>query len=86
MNWKLSNHHKPLLLSSDDVNKGSRMGGTPPSNISDLTCPACKGKIQYVLSLGEDTLGENAKNKELSFFVWILIADGPGKIAFHLHH
>ncbi|MFL5730441.1 MAG: hypothetical protein ACJ75J_13215 [Cytophagaceae bacterium] len=70
MNWNPSTHHMPLNLLENDVSTGSRIGGTPPINIpSNLTCPVCQGKIEYILTLGEDALGEAAKNKELSFFV-----------------
>src|SRR5262245_37315966 len=71
MNWIPVTHHKRINLLDTDVQTGSRMGGTPPLNTPEnLTCPACKGKTQYVLTLSEDVLSkELAKNKELSFFV-----------------
>jgi hypothetical protein len=63
-------HHYKILLSDTDVETGSRMGGTPPQIIADdYVCSLCNGGMQYVLTLGYDTLGENIGNNELSFFV-----------------
>jgi len=63
-------HHHKILLSNKNVQTGSRIGGTPPEAIAENTvCPECKRKIQYVLTLGNDILGEHIGNNELSFFV-----------------
>jgi hypothetical protein len=66
-----STHHLPILLSNDDTEQGSRMGGRIPSCIQgDTNCPVCQGPVEYLLTLAPDTLGQEiSQDKEISMFV-----------------
>ncbi len=48
-----------------DTPTGSRVGGAPPADV-DLTCPACDGPTEYVLTLGPDVLGPTVDDRVLS--------------------
>jgi len=53
-------HHRPILVSLEDSDHGSRIGGRPPAPLATTppVCPVCGGALRYVLTLAADTLGD----------------------------